>query len=99
MAVRFFIYSINDCSYKAYNFTCKLNCPESMNKFLSESKSMPSAHMGYYADQSTAILKQSYGSFFVKTTSVAPFCNFPKPIHGKANYLFKRLVTHMLRIQ
>ena len=73
MAVRFFIYSINECVYKS-----KL-CP-TLKDFKKDScykpknSNMVYPRLGYYADRSDIFYRKSNGNFFLHTTESAPYC-------------------------
>jgi hypothetical protein len=76
MSVRYFLASINNCSFVARYcrsqrdfFTNISKCHISTKD---EIKSPP--RMGYYADLSHGTFKTSFGNFFLNTTGKAPFC-------------------------
>ena len=69
MSVRFFLYSINICEFKA------IFCQKKNYKCLkTRGTNYPSPQMGYYADRSKEFYKKSNGKFFLETKSTAPYC-------------------------
>lgn len=75
MAMRFFIYSINNCEFKA-EFCRSLNHFKRNKCFNSNrtSSRIKPPIMGYYADHSSEFYKRSNGNFFLRTKSEAPYC-------------------------
>lgn len=73
MAMRYFIYSINDCEYKSV--MCKSRdefnkhtCPD----LSSTLRAYP--RMGFYADEADEFYRKSMGNFFLKTSEKPPYC-------------------------
>lgn len=71
MSMRFFLYSINRCEFKAKY--CRDKEHYKKNECFSGSK-LIGPFMGYYADRSSEFYKRSNGSFFLKTKSERPYC-------------------------
>lgn len=67
MAVRYFIYSINDCTYQS-------EYCESSKRTCSATKDENFPRMGYFADKSDIRYKTSFSSFYVNTSPDVPFC-------------------------
>lgn len=65
LAVRYFIYSINDCVYQSQY------CGKGVCKAV-KNETFP--RMGYFADRSDIKFKTSLSMFFVNTSSEVPFC-------------------------
>lgn len=70
MSMRLFIYSINTCQYEAKK--CDSLAEFHANKCLNNRIKFP--RMGYYADRSDQLYKQSYGSFYLHTLEKSPYC-------------------------
>jgi len=73
MAVRYFIYSINTCTYSA------VPCPD-LAHFLNASCAKnvgPSPRMGYYADLEADRYKTSRNKLFIHTSEKPPYCLDP----------------------
>lgn len=71
MAMRFFIYSINDCEYRAVHCHSakdfnKHKCPKN------DLKAFP--RMGYRADESDELYRKSMGNFFLYSYEKPPYC-------------------------
>lgn len=92
MAVRFFIYSVNECDYKAvycHNVDefKKNKCPR---KTLS---AYP--RMGFGADQSDEFYKKSMGNFFLTTYEKPPYCfKSPEPKRNVSEF-FRYFLDHI----
>lgn len=71
MAVRFFIYSINDCEYKAVY--CSSRSDFEKNRCARYNlDAFP--RMGYYADRSDQFYQTSFGNYFLYTMPKPPYC-------------------------
>jgi hypothetical protein len=91
MSVRYFLASINNCSFLAHfrktqnDFLTSntTNKKINVNKNPNDTKCHINtkdelkwpARMGYYADLSFQTFKHSFGNFFLNTTGQAPFCD------------------------
>lgn len=71
MAMRFFIYSINDCDYRSVY--CHSKDEYKKNKCPRKSLSAY-PRMGFYADQADEFYRKSMGNFFLQTTDKPPYC-------------------------
>ena len=94
MAVRYYIYSINDCIYKAdycpgKNITDKQLCIKQGLENRSNDELINSfPRMGYWASKSATFYKQSQGIFFVMNmTETAPYCSDTTSAYKLSNYL------------
>ena len=76
MSVRYFLSSVNNCTFKAYYCRTQNDFFSNVSKCHKSAKNETKAppRMGYYADMSADTFKKSYGNFFLNTTGHAPFC-------------------------
>lgn len=71
MAMRFFIYSINDCDYRAVY----CNSLDEYKKNKCPRKSLEAyPRMGFYADKADDFYRKSMGNFFLQTVEKPPYC-------------------------
>ncbi|RNA24596.1 pancreatic triacylglycerol lipase [Brachionus plicatilis] len=73
MAVRYFIYSINECDYRAH--LCSRKEDFTTKKCLDAKRKPDFARMGYHADKSNAKFLTSFGNFYLATSSKPPYCD------------------------
>ncbi len=74
MSVRFFLYSIKTCEFRA--MFCRDLDAYKLNKCFNSKRasSLSPPVMGYFADRSSDFYKKSNGNFYLTTGSVAPYC-------------------------
>lgn len=72
MAVRYFLYSINDCIYQAA--FCRSRFEFEHNTCFLQKNTTEFPRMGYFADRAANTYKISKGSFFLNATDKPPYC-------------------------
>ena len=73
MAVRYFIYSINECDYRAH--MCSNKEDYKAKKCLDTKRKPDFARMGYHADKSNSKYLSSFENFYLDTTAKPPYCD------------------------
>lgn len=78
MAVRYFIHSINDCTYRAFSCSNRNNDSKWCQNYrsnISENTSKYFPRMGYWANNAALTYKTSHEIFYVNTTNTQPYCH------------------------
>ena len=73
MSVRYFLYSMNSCQYRAVQ--CDTQEHFRTHKCKANASDPAPPLMGFYADKADEKYKKSFGNFFITTTAKAPYCS------------------------
>jgi len=75
MAMRYFIHSINRCTYQvSYCNNSNILINNTCDHFNTYKLNSEQPRMGFYADLASDLFKKSYGNFYLNTTPQAPYC-------------------------